>query len=59
MNTEIEVIGGTDKMVRCNLKINGHSAGELQIQREEFTKFSDLLFGKAYTVVGSILEKKV
>ena len=52
MMIELEVTGGTNKTVRSNLTINSVLAGSIQIDRADFTKFTDILFADGYTVKG-------
>ena len=51
METEIEVIGQTDKTVRFTVIVDGTSTGELQMNRDEATKFWEKTLGKGYKVV--------
>lgn len=50
MKIDLAISGSTDKTVRAVVIINGTAAGELQMLREEMTRFQDMVFGKGYTV---------
>ena len=53
MNIELEVSGGTAKAVRFNVKISDALAGNLQVDRTDFTKLCELLFNGNYKITGS------
>lgn len=44
----LKKIGGTDKMVRFQVFVEGTYLGELLATREDFTKLSDRLLGDEY-----------
>lgn len=52
MDVSLYISGGTDKMVRFLVDINGDPAGELHTSRENLTKLADLLFDKSYIIKG-------
>ena len=52
MQIEIEVVGGSSKLVRSKLSINSSQVGELNIDRSDFTKLCDLLYHKGYKING-------
>ena len=51
---ELRVINGTDKEIRFEVHIDGNSKGELMMDREDFSKFADLIFGRNYKVVTNV-----
>lgn len=52
MKINLYITGGTDKAVRANLEIAGEICGNLQIERSNFTKFCELLYGESgYSIV--------
>lgn len=53
----LTVIGGTDREIRFEFLLDDKNCGELQTTREQFTKLSDLLFGRDYKVVSAKHER--
>lgn len=58
MKVELEVVGGTNRQVRANVKLNGEAVGQLLIERADFTRFCDLVCKEEYTVKNSAQETK-
>jgi len=52
MITKIHVVGNTHKSIRCNLNLDGEACGNLQIERSNFTKFCELMFGETGYTIG-------
>lgn len=50
MIIEFEVTGGTHKTVKSTLHVNDAITGELQMNREDFTKFCDLVYQSRYII---------
>jgi hypothetical protein len=46
----LKVIGSSDKTVRFQVFDGSENTGELQMQRESFTKFLERMFGESYTI---------
>ena len=58
MNIQLSITGSTDKTVRTLVILNGESAGELQMLREDFTKLTELLFKGRYMISPSTDQKQ-
>ena len=50
MNIKLITMGGTDKTIRFEMVINDISCGELQMERDVFTKIADKLFDNKFVV---------
>lgn len=54
MKIHMNVVGGTDKTVRFEVVVNGILTGQLQMNRDDFTKFCGLVFQDSYTLATMI-----
>ena len=53
MDIELKVINGTDREIRFEVHMRGESKGELMVERSDFTRFADLIFGRDYKIIGN------
>lgn len=51
MNIQIEVTGGTHRLVHATLHIEGENSGTISVERSCFTKMCDLLMNEKYSIV--------
>lgn len=51
MNIELLIKSQTDKTITFIVEIEAKPKGELQMDRDQFTKFADLMFPHSYKVV--------
>jgi hypothetical protein len=59
MDITIQVTNGSDLQIRFDVRVRGESTGELMMERGDFTKFADLLFGRNYTLTGCEPKKEI
>lgn len=51
MDIQLDITGGPDLETRFKVLIGGKETGELQMARDDATRFADLLFGGNYKII--------